>query len=221
MSPLTTTGMRTASLTLRTRRQSAWPLKNWQRVRACTVMQLYARRFGRRASSGALRLAWSQPSRIFSVTGTFTAPTTASIRRCGVLEIAHQRGTGQLARHLARRAAHVDVDDVGAERLGHARALRHPARLAAGKLYDERLAARRPRPCAARRGVLGDEVLAGDHLGDDQAGAQGVRQAAKGEIGDPRHGREQHGVGAARADRCETGVTSAGAQPSICALPIY
>ena len=32
-----------------------------------------------RASSGALRLAWSQPMRVLSVTGTFTALTVASM----------------------------------------------------------------------------------------------------------------------------------------------
>ncbi|MGY4352036.1 hypothetical protein ACVWXM_008529 [Bradyrhizobium sp. GM7.3] len=34
----------------------------------------------RRASSGALRVRSSQPSRIFNVTGTFTAAIVASIR---------------------------------------------------------------------------------------------------------------------------------------------
>ena len=52
------------------RLQSASPLKNWQRVRACTVTSCTPAASARRASSGALRLAWSQPSRILSVTGT-------------------------------------------------------------------------------------------------------------------------------------------------------
>ena len=78
--------------------------------------------------------------------------------------------------------------------LGDARALGHPARLAAGKLYDEGLAV--AAPCLAPRLVaLGDQMLAGDHLGDHETGPQSVRQTAKREVGDARHGRQQYGVG--------------------------
>ena len=130
MSPLTMTGMRTALLDRAHEAPSRRaPLKNWQRVRPCTVISLTPAASARCASSGALRLVSSQPSRILSVTGTRTAPTTASISASGVIEIAHQRRARELAGHLARRAAHVDVDDVGAEPLGDARAFRHPVRL--------------------------------------------------------------------------------------------
>ena len=40
-----------------------------------------------------------------------------------MIEIAHQRRTGLTARDVARRAAHVDVDDIGAGRLRAARKL--------------------------------------------------------------------------------------------------
>ena len=89
----------------------------------------------RRASIGALSVASSQPSRILTVTGTSTAPTTASISDSGVVEVAHQRRAGIAAGHLLGRAAHVDVDDVGALARGDARGLGHVARLAAGKLH--------------------------------------------------------------------------------------
>ena len=122
----------------RTALQSARPLKNWQRVRPCTVIILTPAASARWASSAALRLLSSQPSRIFSVTGTRTARTTASISDQGVIEIAHQRAARELAGHLARRAAHVDVDDVGAHPLDDARAFRHPVGFAADELNDER-----------------------------------------------------------------------------------
>ena len=44
----------------------------------------------------------------------------------GVVEIAHQRRAGLAAGHVARRTAHVDIDDVGAGGFGDPRALRHP-----------------------------------------------------------------------------------------------
>ena len=46
----------------------------------------------------------------------------------GVIEIAHQRRSRQPAGHLLRRASHVEVDDVGARRLGD---LGRPARSSA------------------------------------------------------------------------------------------
>ena len=53
-SPLTITGMETASFTLRTKLQSALPLYIWQRVRPCTVIILAPRSSAIRANSGAL-----------------------------------------------------------------------------------------------------------------------------------------------------------------------
>ena len=79
ISPLTMTGIETASLTLRTNAQSALPLYIWLRVRPWTVTILTPRSSAIRASSGALRSAWSQPIRIFTVTGTSTAFTVASM----------------------------------------------------------------------------------------------------------------------------------------------
>ena len=48
-------------------------------MRPWTVIIRIPRFSAIRASSGALRLEWSQPIRIFSVTGTFTALTVASM----------------------------------------------------------------------------------------------------------------------------------------------
>jgi hypothetical protein len=49
-----------------------------------------------------------------------------------MIEIAHQCRAGLAAGDMARRTAHVDVDDVGAGGFRNARALRHPMRLATG-----------------------------------------------------------------------------------------
>ena len=79
MSPLTITGTCTASFTRRTNPQSASPRYSWHRVRPWTAIIATPRSSAIRASSGALRLAWSQPMRILSVTGTSTALTVAAI----------------------------------------------------------------------------------------------------------------------------------------------
>ena len=194
MSPLTTTGMRTAALTRRTKAQSATPLKNWQRVRAWTVMSCTPAASAHRASSGALRLAASQPLRIFRVTGTPDGPDDRLDQAHGVAEVAHQRRAGQLARDLAGRAAHVDVDDVGAQLFRHARPFRHPARLAARQLYDEGSKIPANCPFAHAVAVL-DQVLARHHLRGDERGAQKMRLAAERQVGYARHRRQQHVAG--------------------------
>ena len=51
MSPLTRTGSAVASTTERTPSQSAAPVKNWHRVRPCTVMSLMPSASARRANS--------------------------------------------------------------------------------------------------------------------------------------------------------------------------
>ena len=103
-----------------------------------------------RASRGAFRLAWSQPMRIFSVTGTGTARTVASRMRGGGDLVAHQRAAGHLAdRDLLHRAAEIDVDDVGAATDGDPRRLGHRRRIAAGELDGATGAAVELRPCAA------------------------------------------------------------------------
>ena len=73
------TGTDTASFTLRMNAQSAESRYIWLRVRPWTVMSLQPRSSAMRASSGAFSVSWLQPMRIFSVTGTSTALTVASM----------------------------------------------------------------------------------------------------------------------------------------------
>ena len=194
MSPLTTTGMRTAALTRRTKAQSAMPLKNWQRVRAWTVMSCTPAASARRASSGALQVRGIPAAAHLQGHGHADGPDDRLDQAHGVVEVAHQRRAGQLARDLAGRAAHVDVDDVGAQLFRHARPFRHPARLAARQLYDERSKIPANCPFAHAVTVL-DQVLARHHLRGDEGGAQKMRLAAERQVGHARHRRQQHVAG--------------------------
>ncbi len=93
-----------------------------------------------------------------SVTGTVGRGDGRLDQRQRVVEVAHQRRTGIAAGHLARGAAHVDVDDVGAGVGRGARALRHPAGFAPGELDDVRPGAGPLRPhhrAACRRAPAG------------------------------------------------------------------
>ena len=75
------TGMLTACLTSRIVFQSASPPYICMRVRPCTATALTPTSSSILASSTALMLPLSQPRRIFAVTGTLTARTTASAMR--------------------------------------------------------------------------------------------------------------------------------------------
>ena len=110
-----------------------------------------------------------------------------------VIEIAHQRRAGGAVGHLLGRAAHVDVDDVRALRLGDAGAFRHPMRLAAGELHDVdgdalSLAAH------ARFALALDECGARGHFRNHQTRAVAFREPAEGRVGDARHWRQNHAV---------------------------
>ena len=77
----------------------------------------------------------------------------------------------------------------GAGRLGDARRLRHPARLAAGELDDMRFDARPFRPQLGLLRAL-DKLVGRNHLGDDEACAQTLDDPAEGDIRDARERRE-------------------------------
>ena len=142
-----------------------------------------------RASAGAFRLAWSQPMRIFSVTGTGTARTVASRMRAAATFVAHQRAACHLAdRDLLHRAAEVDVDDVRTARDRDARRLGHRRRIAAGKLERGRRALERRH--AQRVAVLAHHRPGRDHLRDDQSRAESAREPPERQVGHARHRRE-------------------------------
>ena len=111
-----------------------------------------------------------------------------------MIEIAHQRRAGLAAGDVPRRAAHVDVDDVGAGGFRDPRPLGHPVRLAARELDHMgadagRLAAQPGHRLALR------EVIAGGHFGNDEARSEAGRESAEGSVGNAGHRRENNPVG--------------------------
>ena len=96
-----------------------------------------------------------------------------------MIEIAHQRRAGLRAGDVLGRAAHVDVDDVGAGAFRDARAFGHPARFASGQLHDVQ-----PEPLAVepalRVAPAFGQRRTRDHFGDDRAGAQTSSKPAEG-----------------------------------------
>ena len=70
----------------------------------------------------------SQPSRIFSVTGTRDRADGGLDQVERMIEVAHQRRAGLPVGDLLGRAAHVDVDDLGAR----ASAMRAPSAIQCG-----------------------------------------------------------------------------------------
>ncbi len=108
----------------------------------------------------------------------------------GMVEVAHQGRAGLAAGHGLGRAAHVDVDHVGAVGLGEPRALRHPARVAAGELDDVGQHALALGPQARLLGAAG-EILRRHHLGDGRGGTQPTGDAAHVQVGDAGQGRQE------------------------------
>ena len=112
----------------------------------------------------------------------------------GVVQIAHQSRAGLASGHVARRAAHVDIDDFSAGGFGDPRAFRHPADLAARELNDVWTNACRLAPQPRHRAAV-DEIIARRHLGDHEASAKRCRQTSKWRIGDARHRSEKNRIG--------------------------
>ena len=125
------------------------------------------------------------------MTGIFTAFAIAAITRGGVRRLAHQAAAGVVLRDLRHRAAHVDVDDVGAHAFDDLRGRRHLLGIAAEDLN-------RDRPLFL--GVLGvlerpvdaaHQPFGAHHLGDDEAAAAvALDQAAERRVGHARHRRD-------------------------------
>ncbi len=118
----------------------------------------------RRARSGALSASSSQPRRIFTVTGSGVAATTASDQLQRLVGHAHQGRAGIAVGDALGRAAHVDIDDVGASGIGDlGAALPHPLGLATGELHDMRQRAGLAE-LAHHLVLAGGEGVAGDHF---------------------------------------------------------
>src|ERR1700752_2248780 len=95
---------------------------------------------------------------------------------------------------MPRRAAHVDIDDVGARGFRDPGPLGHPMRFAASELdhmgtYAGRLAAQPGHRLAV------DEIIAGGYFGNEGPRAQMAREPTEGSIGNAGHGRQKNSVG--------------------------
>ena len=139
MSPEAITGIATRSTSSAVSVWSAVPVYICWAERGCSVSAATpsASSFGPRSS--AVREPLRRPRRIFTVTGTSTASTTAASQRAGQVVILERARAGAGLRDLAHRAAEVDVDDVGARGDDHPRRLGHRARVGAEDLHRERV----------------------------------------------------------------------------------
>ena len=133
-----------------------------------------------------------QPVRIFSVTGTPCGLARGDHRlddRQRQRLVLHQRRAGPLVAHLLGRAAHVDVDDLGAAGDVVGRGLGHHRRVGAGDLHRDRrgLAVVVGAPAGLQRRP---QVLPRrHHLADRVAGAEALAELTKRSVGDARHRR--------------------------------
>ena len=131
-----------------------------------------------------------RPRRIFTLTGTSTAFATASTMARRPSRLVEQRRARTGLRHLADRAAEVDVDEVGAGSLDHPRRVGHRARLGAEDLDRQRMLVGGDAQVAERLLVPVLDPGAADHLGADETGAEAPSLAAKCLHADARHRRE-------------------------------
>ena len=139
MSPFAKSGIRTCRLTSAIVRYSASPSKRHARVRPWIASAAMPESSAMRAIRTALRVSRSHPVRIFSVTGTVTADTTAARMRA-------TRGSSRSSAEPASRlqtflagTSHVEVDDLRARVYVAARGVGHRVRIATRDLHDPRL----------------------------------------------------------------------------------
>ena len=94
--------------------QSARPAYIWARVRPWTATAATPASSMARANSTQLMEPLSQPSRNFTVTGQPAPRMTASATRTALSGVRIRPEPSPLLATLGHRAAHVDVDEVGA-----------------------------------------------------------------------------------------------------------
>ena len=147
-----------------------------------------------RASVGAFRSSSFQPARILTVTGILTALVIAAINRRGVSRLAHQAAAGVVLGDLRHRAAHVDVDDVGAHAFDDLRGRGHLVRIAAENLNRDRPFLFGVFRVLERPVDPAHEPFGADHLGDDEtAAAMALDQTTKRRVGHPAMGATANG----------------------------
>ena len=117
-------------------------------------------------------------------------------QRQGQLGVAQQLDAGAGTAHLAHRAAHVDVDQVGAGLGGDRGAGAHHLGVVAEELHRDRvLVGVDPHQLAQGALVAVVQAEAGDHLRDRQPGPVAFRLQAHEPVADPGQRRQQDPVG--------------------------
>ena len=135
------------------------------------------------------------PRRIFTETGSAVALGDRLDDAGGVLGVVEERGAGAGLRHLAHRAAEVDVDDVGAGGLDHPRGLGHRDRVGAEDLDRERVLVGGDAEVPERPLVAVLDPRDRDHLRADEAGAVAAALPAERLDADAGHRREDEAAG--------------------------
>ena len=141
------------------------------------------------ATREALRWSLSQPVRIFKVTGTCTALTTASRMRPTSVFVPQQSRAGRQIADFLCRAAHIDVDDLRAAIDIVLCRLRHHRRLAARNLHRHRLHLALMIGAAPALRRVPQAWIGCDHLGNCHARAQTLAELAERTVGNSRHRR--------------------------------
>ena len=194
MSPLTTSGMPIASLTARTAPQSALALVELATGAAVHRDHLHAGGFGAARQFGRVERTLVPAEPHLQRHRHLHRRDRRLDQRQGVVEIAHQRRAGLAAGDVARRTAHVDVDDFGAGGFRDAGAFRHPV-----VSQPASWTTCGPIPVASQRsrdiGRCLDQILAGGHFGDDKSGAECRGQTPERGVGNARHRRQKDPVG--------------------------
>ena len=145
-------------------------------------------RFGDTRNGKRVSVRGSVPVRILSVTGTSTARTTAStIARDQRTRSRAAREPAAALQHLLRRAAHVDVDDLGAARDVVLRGVGHQRGIGPGDLHGN--GAHFAAMIGAPLRFLGapQSRIRRDHLRHRVARAVALAELPEWTIGDPRH----------------------------------
>ncbi|MNZ14672.1 hypothetical protein D3C78_316010 [compost metagenome] len=109
--------------------------------------------------------------------------------------ILHQRGACGLVADLLRRAAHVDIDDLGTEfDIGPGRFRQH-LRITTGYLDGAGLRIPLVEQAQPRFAAVPQAHVAGDHFRYHHAGTEAAAEQTKRSVGHTRHGGEYHRIG--------------------------
>src|ERR1041385_8361240 len=187
-SPFPITGIERASTTRAISSQLAWPVNIWVRVRAWRVNARAPASCIRSAIPTGSRVSSFQPLRVFTVTGTGVAATTARMIRS---TSSRSRRHAEPPHHLFRGAAEVDVDELRPIHLGHDRGgAAHRLCIGAVDLDPDRpldlleLGALERLPDAAA------DRLGGEKLRHEDVGAEATADLPERRLRHPGHGGE-------------------------------